>query len=54
MRRSSFALLCALGSLLVAQLSASAQTTEDNTPSPLTLEQVIAAANANYPAIRAA
>lgn len=54
MRRPSFALLCALGSLLVAQLSASAQTAGDTTPAPLTLEQVIAAANANYPAIRAA
>jgi outer membrane protein len=54
MRRPSFALLCALGSLLVAQLPASSQTTEDSSPAPLTLEQVIAAANAKYPAIRAA
>ena len=54
MRRPSFALLCALGLLLAAQLPASAQTTGDTTPAPLTLEQVIAAANANYPAIRAA
>lgn len=54
MRRPSFALLCALGSLLVAQLPASAQTTADTSPASLTLEQVIAAASANYPAIRAA
>ena len=54
MRRPSVALLCALGSLLVAQLPASAQTMADTTPVPLTLEQVIAAANANYPAIKAA
>ena len=54
MRRPSFALLCALGSLLVAQLPASYQTTGNSSPAPLTLEQVIAAANAKYPAIRAA
>jgi outer membrane protein len=54
MRRPSLALLCALGSVLVAQLPASAQTTVENSSAPLTLEQVIATANANYPAIRAA
>ena len=54
MRRPSFALLCALGSVLVAPRSAPAQTTTETTSNPLTLEQVIAAATANYPAIRAA
>ena len=54
MRRPSFALLCALGSVLVAQLPAAAQTTVENASAPLTLEQVIATATANYPAIRAA
>jgi outer membrane protein len=54
MRRPSFVVLCALGSVLAAQLPASAQTMVENTSAPLTLEQVIAAANANYPAIRAA
>jgi outer membrane protein len=53
MRRPSFAVLCALGSVLVAPLLASAQTTAETT-SALTLEEIIAAANANYPAIRAA
>jgi outer membrane protein len=52
MRRPSFAFLCALG-LLVTKLPASAQGTVETT-APLTLEQVIATANANYPAIRAA
>jgi outer membrane protein len=54
MRRPSFALLCALGSVLVAPLAASAQTTAETTSNSLTLEQVIATATANYPAIRAA
>ncbi len=53
MRRPSFALFCALGSILVAPAATSAQTTEA-TSSPLTLEQVIATAAANYPTIQAA
>ncbi|MGA7313298.1 MAG: TolC family protein [Silvibacterium sp.] len=54
MRRPSFALLCAFGSVLVARPAASAQATAETTSNPLTLEQVIATATANYPAIRAA
>jgi outer membrane protein len=54
MRRPSFALLCALGSVVAAPPPASTQTTAEATANPLTLEQVIAAATANYPAIRAA
>jgi outer membrane protein len=54
MPRPAFALFCALGLILTAPLPASGQTTGDSTPSPLTLVQVILAANANYPAIKAA
>lgn len=54
MRRPSLTLLCALGSVLIAPLPASTQTTAENTSAPLTLDQVIATAEANYPAIKAA
>jgi outer membrane protein len=54
MRRLSFTLLCAIGSVLVAPPAASAQTKAEAGSNPLTLEQVIATATANYPAIRAA
>jgi outer membrane protein len=54
MRRPSFALLCALSSVMIAPSAASAQATAETTSNPLTLEQVIATATANYPAIRAA
>lgn len=54
MRRLSFAILCALGSVLVTPPPAFTQTTAEPTSNPLTLGQVIATATANYPAIRAA
>jgi len=53
MRRPFFALFCALGSVLVTPPPAFAQAAEA-IPRPLTLEQVIAIATMNYPAIRAA
>jgi outer membrane protein len=54
MRKPSFSFLCILGLILTARLPASGQTSGDIALTPLTLEQVIAATNANYPAIRAA
>lgn len=54
MRRSSFALLCALGSVLIAPLPMFAQATGAASPATLTLDEVIATAEANYPAIKAA
>jgi outer membrane protein TolC len=54
MRRPCLALLWALGSALVTSFPAPAQSTVQTTSEPLTLEQVIATATANYPTIRAA
>ena len=54
MPRPSFAFLCVLGLVLTAPPLASGQATGDTAVAPLTLDQVIAAANANYPAIKAA
>jgi outer membrane protein len=54
MRRPSFALLCGFGLVLAAPPPASAQTTAETASNPLTLEKVIAASTANYPAIQAA
>ena len=54
MHRLSFALPCALCSVLLATHPASPQTTEETTLVPLTLQEVIETVNGNYPAIRAA
>jgi len=54
MRRQSIALPCALTLILAASSFTSAQTPARTTSNALTLEQVIATATANYPAIRAA
>jgi outer membrane protein TolC len=58
MRRSSFILCSAIGSLCIAlatvPLNTFAQATETAGSKPLTLAQVIETANANYPAIKAA
>ncbi len=54
MRRQSFAPLCALGLILVVPSSTSAETTAATASNALTLEQVMATATANYPAIQAA
>jgi outer membrane protein TolC len=58
MSRPSFAFFSAISSLFLAFLAvpvnSSAQVTGTGGPNTMTLEQVIEAANANYPAIKAA